>query len=238
MGKPHPADLSKTLDGLLTGLDSLMARREEVPGPAAAPLLRVDEPESIAMAEAVPSFLPWMTALAFAGLQPPAAAGMAPAAHQMLRQHLAGRLQVFRPNWHPNPPLSPRWAALVAALPGEARFTQDTVRGFVRLHGIGLTLEELRARAGPVGQTITAVPSAENDGVFRLPALPELGAAATVQIRGLTAARWSEKGPPAVFFWLDQLHPLRPECAGLALVALGRPVPVLMPPTGVGASSL
>jgi hypothetical protein len=34
------------------------------------------------------------------------------------------------------------------------------------------------------------------------------------------------------------LHPLRPECAGLALVALGRPVPVLMPPTGVGASSL
>lgn len=231
MGSPQPADLSKALDGLLTGLDSLMARREEKSPPTdAASRWTPATPHESAPGNMPGGTLSWMTALAIGSLQPDTAAGVAQAAHQMLRDHLIGRTITWAKRGLPGIALSPRWTRLLAALPESARFQPDPRPGFMQLLGIDESLAGLRAWAGPVGQTIALASEDPAGRVFRLPVLPELGAIATVQSGGYAAGRWSATGPAAVFFWLDMVCPGRPECAGLALVGSGRPLLVLTPP--------
>jgi hypothetical protein len=217
----QPADLSQTLDGLLTGLDSLLANRS-TPAPRAA-----------ADQEAQPGFLSLMTALALSGLQPNGAAGVAESAEQMLRQHLLHRCMYWRIEGQPALAISPRWHLLLQALPSRAWLEHDEDPAFFRLLGVQDSLDEIRQTAGPVGQTIFAVEGSSEGEEFRLPLFPELGRAVTAQVGGHTAARWSDQGLPAVFFWRDrQAHAVLSDYAGLALVAPGRAMPVLNPPIG------
>lgn len=220
MGSPQPADLSQALDGLLTGLDSLMARRDR---PSA---LRAD----VKAAAGALQFLPTMTALSAGALQSSAPAGVAEASLQVLRQHLSSRLLVWDPPGQATVSVSPRWAALLRRLPPEARLYPDADPRFLRLEGPGLPdLAVLRDWAGPVGQTLHRGPQTAGSAPLRLPVLPECGAAVTVEARGHAAACWSPEGPLAVFFWLDEALDAVPDVAGLALVGGGRSLMVLSP---------
>jgi len=219
----QPADLTLTLDGLLTGLDSLLANRS---APAPSPMPAADQ-------EAQPGFLSLMTALALSGLQPNGAAGVAQSAEQMLRQHLLHRCIYWRGEDQPALAVSPRWQLLLQALPARAWLEPDGDPAFFRLLGAQASLAEIRTAAGPVGQTIFPVEDAAEGEEFRLPLFPELGWAVTAQVGGHTAARWSDQGLPAVFFWRDRQAPsVLADYAGLALVAPGRAMPVLNPPIG------
>lgn len=223
MGSPQPADLSQALDGLLTGLDSLMARRERAPASFA---------ENHASVGAC-AFLPTMTALSAGVLQSAAPAGVAEAGLQILRQHLTSRLLVWDPPGQTPVSLSPRWAKLLHSLPAQARLLPDADPRFVRLEGSGLPdLAVLRDWAGPVGQTLHLGPQRRGSASLRLPVLPECGSVMTVEARGHAAACWSPEGPLAVFFWLDQVLDAAPDVAGLALVGGGRSLIVLSPRPG------
>jgi hypothetical protein len=220
MGSPQPADLSKALDGLLTGLDSLMSQRDR------PPVLRADRgvvPEAL-------QFLPTMTALAVGALQSSAPAGVAEASLQVLRQHLSSRLLLWNPPGQPPVRVSPRWALLLSRLPAEARLQPDADPRFLRLEAPTLPdLAVLRDWAGPVGQTLHRGPQTAGPACLRLPALPECGGVVTVEARGHAAARWSPDGPLGVFFWLDGALDAMPDAAGLALVGEGRSLLVLSP---------
>ena len=235
MGSPQPADLSQTLDGLLTGLDSLMAQRdrpvsEPTPieslgdsgharplGPSRAPLLQ----------NAVP-FLTSMTALAAGGLQTSAPAGVAEASLQVLRQQLMSRCIDWCSPGHAPVLLSPRWSRLLKHLPAGSQIQSDSDPRFLLLDGPGLPdLPLRRAWAGPVGQTIHRRPDSARG--FRLPVLPEFGGVVTAEARGYSAARWTMNGPTAVFFWLDTALQDQMELAGIALVGEGGSMMVLAP---------
>jgi len=223
MGNPQPADLSQALDGLLTGLDSLMARRDR---PSA---LRTDA----GVVAGALQFLPTMTALSAGALQSSAPAGVAEASLQVLRQHLSSRLLVWDPPGQAPVSLSPRWAALLRRLPLEVRLQPDVDPRFLRLEGAALPdLAVLRAWAGPVGQTLHRWPQTGGLASLRLPVLPECGAVVTVEARGHAAACWAPEGPLAVFFWLDEALDAVPDLAGLALVGGGRSLMVLSPHPG------
>ena len=226
MGNPQPADLSQALDGLLTGLDSLMARRDRPPG------LRSGNALSDLGAGAS-QFLPTMTALSAGALQSSAPAGVAEASLQVLRRHLSSRLLVWDPPGQAPVSLSPRWAGLLRRLPPGARLQPDPDPRFLRLEASELPdLAVLRDWAGPVGQTLHQGPQTPAPSCLRLPVLPECGGVVTVEARGHAAARWSPEGPLAVFFWLDAPLDALPDVAGLALVGAGRSLMVLSPHTG------
>ena len=220
MGNPQPADLSQALDGLLTGLDSLMARRDRPPA--------VHTKDGAAPGAL--QFLPTMTALSVGALQSSAPAGVAEASLQVLRQHLSSRLLLWNPPGQLPVSLSPRWSALLRRLPAEARLQPDADARFLRLEGPALPDPAvLRDWAGPVGQTLHRGPQTLGPASLRLPVLPECGSVITVEARGHAAACWSPEGPLAVFFWLDKALDAAPDVAGLALVGAGRSLMVLSP---------
>ena len=230
MSQPPPTDLEKSLDGLLAGLDNLLASRDRL---ASAQSIPVDNNAEVGLpSEADWEFLGLVASVGWVALSPDRVAGMARGARAMLRRHLRRRAATFALANGRSHLLSPRWARLMRSLGEDLLIDQtDDTEGLL-LSSVkpvlpSVLLHDLASLAGPVGETLTLIPMARGQAVY-LPSFPELGLATQAAQdphspeSALSAALWSfHEGEPCLFFWLDDHLENQPEVLGMGLLGSG-----------------
>jgi hypothetical protein len=236
MSQPPPTDLEKSLDGLLAGLDNLLASRDRL---ASAQSIPVDNNAEVGLpSEADWEFLGLVASVGWVALSPDRVAGMARGARAMLRRHLRRRAATFALANGRSHLLSPRWARLMRSLGEDLLIDQtDDTEGLL-LSSVkpvlpSVLLHDLASLAGPVGETLTLIPMARGQAVY-LPSFPELGLATQAAQSpqsppsnhgpesALSAVHWSfHEGEPCLFFWLDDHLEHQPEVLGMGLLGSG-----------------
>ena len=239
MSQPPPTDLEKSLDGLLAGLDNLLASRDRL---ASAQSIPVDNNAEVGLpSEADWEFLGLVASVGWVALSPDRVAGMARGARAMLRRHLRRRAATFALANGRSHLLSPRWARLMRSLGEDLLIDQtDDTEGLL-LSSVkpvlpSVLLNDLASLAGPVGETLTLIPMARGQAVY-LPSFPELGLATQAAQdphspksphithspeSALSAVHWSfHEGEPCLFFWLDDHLENQPEVLGMGLLGSG-----------------
>ena len=230
MSQPPPTDLEKSLDGLLAGLDNLLASRDRL---ASAQSIPVDNNAEVGLpSEADWEFLGLVASVGWVALSPDRVAGMARGARAMLRRHLRRRAATFALANGRSHLLSPRWARLMRSLGEDLLIDQtDDTEGLL-LSSVkpvlpSVLLHDLASLAGPVGETLTLIPMARGQAVY-LPSFPELGLATQAAQdphspeSALSAVHWSfHEGEPCLFFWLDDHLENQPEVLGMGLLGSG-----------------
>ena len=230
MSQPPPSDLEKSLDGLLAGLDNLLASRDRL---ASAQSIPVDNNAEVGLpSEADWEFLGLVASVGWVALSPDRVAGMARGARAMLRRHLRRRAATFALANGRSHLLSPRWARLMRSLGEDLLIDQtDDTEGLL-LSSVkpvlpSVLLHDLASLAGPVGETLTLIPMARGQAVY-LPSFPELGLATQAAQdphspeSALSAVLWSfHEGEPCLFFWLDDHLENQPEVLGMGLLGSG-----------------
>ena len=248
MSQPPPTDLEKSLDGLLAGLDNLLASRDRL---ASAQSIPVDNNAEVGLpSEADWEFLGLVASVGWVALSLDRVAGMARGARAMLRRHLRRRAVSCALANGRSHLLSPRWARLMRSLGEDLLIDQtDDAEGLLlsSLKPVlpSVLLHDLASLAGPVGETLTLIPMARGQAVY-LPSFPELGLATQAaqdphspksphsihsthitQIThspesALSAVHWSfHEGEPCLFFWLDDHLENQPEVLGMGLLGSG-----------------
>ena len=239
MSQPPPTDLEKSLDGLLAGLDNLLASRDRL---ASAQSIPVDNNAEVGLpSEADWEFLGLVASVGWVALSPDRVAGMARGARAMLRRHLRRRAATFALANGRSHLLSPRWARLMRSLGEDLLIDQtDDAEGLLlsSLKPVlpSVLLHDLASLAGPVGETLTLIPMARGQAVY-LPSFPELGLATQAAQdphspksphgihspeSALSAVHWSfHEGEPCLFFWLDDHLENQPEVLGMGLLGSG-----------------
>ena len=242
MSQPPPTDLEKSLDGLLAGLDNLLASRDRL---ASAQSIPVDNNAEVGLpSEADWEFLGLVASVGWVALSPDRVAGMARGARAMLRRHLRRRAATFALANGRSHLLSPRWARLMRSLGEDLLIDQtDDAEGLlissVKPVLPSVLLHDLASLAGPVGETLTLIPMARGQAVY-LPSFPELGLATQAAQdphspksphgihsthspeSALSAVHWSfHEGEPCLFFWLDDHLENQPEVLGMGLLGSG-----------------
>ena len=237
MSQPPPTDLEKSLDGLLAGLDNLLASRDRL---ASAQSIPVDNNAEVGLpSEADWEFLGLVASVGWVALSPDRVAGMARGARAMLRRHLRRRAVSCALANGRSHLLSPRWARLMRSLGEDLLIDQtDDTEGLL-LSSVkpvlpSVLLQDLAILAGPVGETLTLIPMARGEAVY-LPSFPELGLVTQSdqglqRLQGLqgaesalsTAVHWSfHEGEPCLFFWLDDDLEQQPAVLGMGLLGSG-----------------
>lgn len=230
MSQPPPTDLEKSLDGLLAGLDNLLASRDRL---ASAQSIPVDNNAEVGLpSEADWEFLGLVASVGWVALSPDRVAGMARGARAMLRRHLRRRAVSCALANGRSHLLSPRWARLMRSLGEDLLIDQtDDAEGLLlsSLKPVlpSVLLHDLASLAGPVGETLTLIPMARGQAVY-LPSFPELGLATQAAQdphspeSALSAVHWSfHEGEPCLFFWLDDHLENQPEVLGMGLLGSG-----------------
>ena len=239
MSQPPPTDLEKSLDGLLAGLDNLLASRDRL---ASAQSIPVDNNAEVGLpSEADWEFLGLVASVGWVALSPDRVAGMARGARAMLRRHLRRRAATFALANGRSHLLSPRWARLMRSLGEDLLIDQtDDAEGLLISSAKpvlpSVLLHDLASLAGPVGETLTLIPMARGQAVY-LPSFPELGLATQAAQdphspksphithspeSALSAVHWSfHEGEPCLFFWLDDHLENQPEVLGMGLLGSG-----------------
>lgn len=230
MSQPPPTDLEKSLDGLLAGLDNLLASRDRL---ASAQSIPVDNNAEVGLpSEADWEFLGLVASVGWVALSPDRVAGMARGARAMLRRHLRRRAVSCALANGRSHLLSPRWARLMRSLGEDLLIDQtDDAEGLLlsSLKPVlpSVLLHDLASLAGPVGETLTLIPMARGQAVY-LPSFPELGLATQAAQdphspeSALSAVHWSfHEGEPCLFFWLDDYLENQPEVLGMGLLGSG-----------------
>ena len=239
MSQPPPTDLEKSLDGLLAGLDNLLASRDRL---ASAQSIPVDNNAEVGLpSEADWEFLGLVASVGWVALSPDRVAGMARGARAMLRRHLRRRAVSCALANGRSHLLSPRWARLMRSLGEDLLIDQtDDAEGLLlsSLKPVlpSVLLHDLASLAGPVGETLTLIPMARGQAVY-LPSFPELGLATQAAQdphspksphvthspeSALSAVLWSfHEGEPCLFFWLDDHLENQPEVLGMGLLGSG-----------------
>jgi hypothetical protein len=224
MSQQPPTDLERSLDGLLAGLDNLLASRDRL---ASAQSLPVETSLEIGLpSEADWEFLGLVASVGWVALSSDRVAGMARGARAMLRRHLRRRAATFALANGRSHLLSPRWARLMGNLRDDLLIDQtDDAEGLLissarPVAPAGLR-DELAALAGPVGDALTLIPMVRGQAVY-LPSFPELGLASLVSKPGAAAVHWSfHEGEPCLFFWLDEPLERQPSILGMGLLGSG-----------------
>ena len=224
MSQQPPTDLEKSLDGLLAGLDNLLASRDRL---ASAQSIPVDNNAEIGLpSEADWEFLGLVASVGWVALASDRVAGMARGARAMLRRHLRRRAATFALANGRSHLLSPRWARLMGSLHEDLLIDQtDDAEGLLissaRPVSPSNLLDDLAALAGPVGETLTLIPMARGQGVY-LPSFPELGLATVAGQGDDTAVHWSfHEGEPCLFFWFDEALEDQSALLGMGLLGSG-----------------
>ncbi len=224
MSQQPPTDLERSLDGLLAGLDNLLASRDRL---ASAQSLPVESNLEIGLpSEADWEFLGLVASVGWVALSSDRVAGMARGARAMLRRHLRRRTATFALANGRSHLLSPRWARLMGNLRDDLLIDQtDDAEGLLISSAQPIAPATLRSDlatlAGPVGEALTLIPMARGQAVY-LPSFPELGLAAPVAKSGVSAVHWSfQDGEPCLFFWLDEMLEQQPAVLGVGLLGSG-----------------
>lgn len=223
--QPPPTDLEKSLDGLLAGLDNLLASRDRL---ASAQSMPVDDSAEVGLpSEADWEFLGLVASVGWVALSSDRVAGMARGARSMLRRHLRRRAASFALANGRSHLLSPRWAGLMGNLGDDLLIDQtDDAEGLlissVRPVSPARLRDDLACLAGPVGETLSLVPMARGQAVY-LPSFPELGLAIDAAAYGeAVGVHWSaHQGEACLFFWLDDELEQQPAVLGMGLLGSG-----------------
>jgi hypothetical protein len=251
------SDISSTLDGLLYGLDSLLARRDEIVGKVSD---LSSAPTSFQEGAGVPVRSAYSGASSFAFDFSETNATLARCAFdyvkafsanegltqkaELLLDFLARRaMRIKMPGAISTDFLvSPLWGKIFSALPADAELWLDSDPVFFQVRSRSLddllkqaavdnALSMIRDALGkPAGvfQTILVSRDAgSGQWIFRLPVFPEIGRCLVVQKKGQSAGRWSLNGVPAVFFWFEKPQERSRAIVGQALIPPCNPTPVM-----------
>jgi hypothetical protein len=251
------SDISSTIEGLLDGLDSLLARRDEIVG---KPSDSSSAPAVVSGGGGVPVRSAFAAARSLIFDFSETNADLARCACDYVRAlsvneglmskaevllDLLGR-RAMRLKMPGNTPtdllVSPLWGKIFSALPADAELCLDSDPVFFQVRSRSLNdllgqalgddaLSKVRGALGkPTGvfQTISITrDERSSQWILRLPVFPEIGRCLVAQIGGRSAGRWSLHGVPAVFFWFENPQEGARDIVGQALIPPGSPTPLL-----------